>query len=148
MFIVRDIRSFRSSGGAIDCLRAEALGGDRARFGASVVDRVGVRLEPEFGLGLVVGKLRRVTWTAEAFVCAMVVSLSRQMITCHNVTPPDDCREPVRQDPADEPAIELLNYLSQQPADDPTNLRKRHIAQDRRVNVRPTASNIQEESPS
>ena len=104
MFIVRDIRSFRSSGGAIDCLRAEALGGDRARFGASVVDRVGVRLEPEFGLGLVVGKLRRVTWTAEAFVCAMVVSLSRQMITCHNVTPPGDRREPVRQDPADEPA--------------------------------------------
>ena len=148
MFIVRDLESLQISGGALDCLRAEALGGDRARFGATVVDRVGVRLEPEFGLGLVVGKLRRVSWTAEAFVCAMVASLSRQMIMCHNVTPPDDCREPVRQDPADEPAIELLNRLSQQPADDPTDLQKRHIAQDRRVNVPPTESAVREESPS
>ena len=148
MFIVRDTNSFRISDGAIDCLRVEALGVDRARFGAASVDRVEVRLEPEFGLGLVVGKFRRVSWTAEAFVCAMVASLSRQMITCHNVTPPDDRREPVRQDPADEPAIELLNRLSQQPADDPTDLQKRHIAQDRRVNVPPTASNVQEESSS
>ena len=146
---MRDIKSFRISGGAIDCLRAEALGGDRARFGATVVDRVGVRLEQEFGFGLAVGKLCRATWIAEAIVCGKIVaSLSRQLIRSHNVTPPDGCREPMPQDPADEPATELLNRLSQQPGDDPTGLRKRHVAQDRRANVPQTASNVREEFPS
>lgn len=67
-------------------LRAEALGGERARYGAQLMDRLGARLAAEFGRGFETKNLRRMVQFAQAFPQAEIVAtLSRQLSWSHIV---------------------------------------------------------------
>ena len=61
-------------------LCTEALGGERARYGAQLMDRLGERLAAEFGRGFEAKNLRRMVQFAQAFPQAEIVAtLSRQL---------------------------------------------------------------------
>lgn len=61
-------------------LAGEVLGGERAQYGAQLMDRLGARLAQEFGRGFEAKNLRRMVQFAQAFSDgAIVATLSRQL---------------------------------------------------------------------
>ncbi len=65
-------------------LCTEALGGERARYGAQLMERLGERLAAEFGRGFETKNLRRMVQFAQAFPqAAIVATLSRQLSWSH-----------------------------------------------------------------
>jgi predicted nuclease of restriction endonuclease-like (RecB) superfamily len=67
-------------------LATEVLGGERAQYGAQLVDRLGERLVQEFGRGFEAKNLRRMLQFAQAFTQAEIVAtLSRQLSWSHVV---------------------------------------------------------------
>lgn len=65
-------------------LAIEVLGGERARYGAQLMDRLGERLAQEFGRGFEAKNLRRMVQFAQAFPdAAIVASLMRQLSWTH-----------------------------------------------------------------
>ncbi|MDD5330957.1 MAG: DUF1016 N-terminal domain-containing protein [Sulfuricella sp.] len=67
-------------------LAVEALGGERAQYGAQLMDRLGERLVQEFGRGFEAKNLRRMVQFAQAFTdAAIVATLSRQLSWSHLV---------------------------------------------------------------
>jgi predicted nuclease of restriction endonuclease-like (RecB) superfamily len=65
-------------------LASEVLGGERARYGAQLMDRLGERLAQEFGRGFEAKNLRRMVQFAQAFPDAEIVaSLMRQLSWTH-----------------------------------------------------------------
>jgi hypothetical protein len=61
-------------------LATEVLGGERARYGTRLMDRLGERLAAEFGRGFEPKNLRRMVQFAQAFPSAEIVAtLSRQL---------------------------------------------------------------------
>lgn len=67
-------------------LRTEVLGGERARYGEGIVDRLGEQLSHEFGRGFEAKNLRRMLQFAQAFTDAQIVAtLSRQLSWSHVV---------------------------------------------------------------
>lgn len=67
-------------------LAAEVLGGERARYGTRLMNRLGERLTAEFGRGFEAKNLRRMVQFAQAFPNAEIVAtLSRQLSWSHIV---------------------------------------------------------------
>jgi len=67
-------------------LATEVLGGDRAQYGAQLMERLGEQLALEFGRGFETKNLRRMVQFAQAFVDSeIVVTLSRQLSWSHIV---------------------------------------------------------------
>lgn len=67
-------------------LSSEVLGGERAQYGAQLMDRLGERLAQEFGRGFEAKNLRRMVQFAQAFADASIVAtLSRQLSWSHVV---------------------------------------------------------------
>ncbi|MFN3986672.1 MAG: YhcG family protein [Rhodocyclaceae bacterium] len=67
-------------------LTSEVLGGERARYGAQLMDRLGERLAGEFGRGFEAKNLRRMVQFAQAFADGSIVAtLSRQLSWSHVV---------------------------------------------------------------
>lgn len=67
-------------------LNAEVLGGERASYGAQLLDQLGKRLSSEFGRGFESRNLRRMVKFAEAFPSAEIVStLSAKLSWSHLV---------------------------------------------------------------
>lgn len=67
-------------------LRREVLGGERAQYGAKIVDHLGERLAHEFGRGFEAKNLRRMIQFADAFPQPEIVAtLSRQLTWSHIV---------------------------------------------------------------
>lgn len=67
-------------------LAAEVLGGERARYGTQLMNRLGERLTAEFGRGFEAKNLRRMVQFAQAFPNAEIVAtLSRQLSWSHIV---------------------------------------------------------------
>lgn len=67
-------------------LNAEVLGGERASYGAKLLDQLGKQLSSEFGRGLESRNLRRMVKFAEAFPSAEIVStLSAKLSWSHLV---------------------------------------------------------------
>jgi len=65
-------------------LASEVLGGERAQYGAQLMDRLGERLAGEFGRGFEAKNLRRMVQFAQAFPDAEIVaSLMRQLSWTH-----------------------------------------------------------------
>lgn len=65
-------------------LAREVLGGERARYGSQLMDRLGERLAAEFGRGFEAKNLRRMVQFAQAFPDAgIVASLMRQLSWTH-----------------------------------------------------------------
>ena len=65
-------------------LATEVLGGERAQYGAQLMDRLGERLAGEFGRGFEAKNLRRMVQFAQAFADAEIVaSLMRQLSWTH-----------------------------------------------------------------
>jgi predicted nuclease of restriction endonuclease-like (RecB) superfamily len=65
-------------------LHREVLGGERARYGAQAIDRIGARLARDFGRGFEAKNLRRMMQFAQAFPAAEIVaSLMRQLSWTH-----------------------------------------------------------------
>lgn len=65
-------------------LSSEVLGGERAQYGAQLMDRLGERLAGEFGRGFEAKNLRRMVQFAQAFPDAEIVaSLMRQLSWTH-----------------------------------------------------------------
>lgn len=65
-------------------LATEVLGGERARYGAQLMDRLGERLAQEFGRGFESKNLRRMVQFAQAFADSEIVaSLMRQLSWTH-----------------------------------------------------------------
>ncbi len=68
-------------------LAMEVLGGERAQYGAQLVDRLGQQLAQEFGRGFEAKNLRRMVQFAQVFPDAEIVAtLSRQLSWSHLVT--------------------------------------------------------------
>jgi len=68
-------------------LSVEVLGGERAQYGAQLMDRLGRQLAEEFGRGFEAKNLRRMVQFAQAFPDAEIVAtLSRQLSWSHLVT--------------------------------------------------------------
>jgi predicted nuclease of restriction endonuclease-like (RecB) superfamily len=67
-------------------LATEVLGGERAQYGAQLMDRLGQQLAQEFGRGFEAKNLRRMLQFAQAFEQAEIVAtLSRQLSWSHVV---------------------------------------------------------------
>jgi DUF1016 N-terminal domain len=67
-------------------LATEVLGGERAQYGAQLVDRLGQQLAREFGRGFEAKNLRRMLQFAQTFTQAEIVAtLSRQLSWSHVV---------------------------------------------------------------
>lgn len=67
-------------------LATEVLGGERARYGAQLMERLGERLAQEFGRGFEAKNLRRMVQFAQAFADGEIVAtLSRQLSWSHVV---------------------------------------------------------------
>ena len=68
-------------------LRVDVLSGERAPYGAQVIDQLGLRLALEFGRGFEVKNLRRMVQFAELFPDPQIVAtVSRQLNWSHIVT--------------------------------------------------------------
>jgi predicted nuclease of restriction endonuclease-like (RecB) superfamily len=68
-------------------LATEVLGGERAQYGAQLMDRLGERLAQEFGRGFEAKNLRRMVQFAQTFADGEIVAtLSRQLSWSHVVT--------------------------------------------------------------
>lgn len=68
-------------------LAVEVLGGERARYGLQLMERLGASLAREFGRGFEAKNLRRMVQFAQAFPNGeIVVTLSRQLTWSHVVT--------------------------------------------------------------
>ncbi len=79
-------------------LATEVLGGERARYGAQLMARLGERLAAEFGRGFEAKNLRRMVQFAQAFPDAEIVAtLSRQLSWSHMVDLLPLKTEPARQ---------------------------------------------------
>lgn len=67
-------------------LASEVLGGERAKYGTQLMDRLGERLAGEFGRGFEAKNLRRMVQFAQAFADGSIVAtLSRQLSWSHVV---------------------------------------------------------------
>ena len=74
------------AGGGRDEIELVVLGGERAQYGAQLMDRLGERLAQEFGRGFEAKNLRRMVQFAQAFTDeAIVATLSRQLSWSHVV---------------------------------------------------------------
>ncbi|HEY1059752.1 MAG TPA: PDDEXK nuclease domain-containing protein [Limnobacter sp.] len=66
-------------------LSAEVLGGERASYGAQLLDQLGQQLSQEFGRGFEARNLRRMVRFAQAFPDAEIVSTLSTKLSCSHL---------------------------------------------------------------